>query len=185
VTLDDRYLAIRHFAHRGLVRLCERAARANPALSRSLVPPPFDELADAGPREQAVAASWAWWRALDKRGIPRPGEAVPLDSDWMPVSSRLAAIRATTDTTIIAIGGTNDSNGRPASQWQARRRSSRKPGAVMHRSARVERFHRQLGMVHRRSAGPRCSCGCRSGSSPSCCAIKLGGYLLIRSAASS
>src|SRR6185503_18956201 len=59
LTLEDRYPAVRHFAYRGLTRLCRRAEDA--AGTRGITPPPpFDYLADAPGRATAVERCWAW-----------------------------------------------------------------------------------------------------------------------------
>jgi hypothetical protein len=94
--MEDRYPAIRHFAFRGVVQVCNRAA------VKDL--PAFDYLAEAPARAASLARWWAWWRALDKSRIPRPGDAVPLGPDWMPIEKTIAALRARQDDHPIAIG---------------------------------------------------------------------------------
>ncbi len=102
VTLEDRYPAVRHFAWRGLQSLHRRARAAAPGFPAPL--PEFDYLADADDRAAAVARAWAWWRALDRRRIPHPGPAVPLDAELMPIEATVAALTARQARSAIAIG---------------------------------------------------------------------------------
>jgi predicted CXXCH cytochrome family protein len=97
--MEDSYPAIRHFAHRGLVRLCRSAKLAGPR-----EPPAFDYLADPPVRAAALERYEAWWRSLDKTAIPRPGPEVPLGPDWMPEESTIATLVARQDDRAIAIG---------------------------------------------------------------------------------
>ena len=66
--------------------------------------PAFDYLADAPVRSEALERWWSWWRAVDKRLIPHPGSAVPLDRDLMPIRAIVASLTASRDQTPIAIG---------------------------------------------------------------------------------
>ena len=104
LTLEDRYPAVRHFAYRGLTRLCRRAEDLAPGTSRITPPPAFDYLADAPARAAALDRCWAWWRAVDKSRLAHPGVAVPLDPDFMPVRADVQELRARQDQNAIAIG---------------------------------------------------------------------------------
>jgi predicted CXXCH cytochrome family protein len=104
LTMDDHYPAVRHFAYRGLLALCARAARTEPAVGTCTRLPAFDYLAGPPARAAVLEAWWAWWRALDKRHIPHPGEAVPLDADLLPLRSQVAGLTALQDTHLISIG---------------------------------------------------------------------------------
>ena len=104
VSMEDRYPAIRHFAHRGLRRLREGAAAAEPG-SMWATPelPEFDYLADAAVRERVVEKWWTWWREADKSNIPHPGPAVPLDGNLQPLLV-VADLVALQDDKIIEVG---------------------------------------------------------------------------------
>ncbi|HKQ58943.1 MAG TPA: cytochrome c3 family protein [Candidatus Eisenbacteria bacterium] len=104
LTMEDRYPAVRHFAYRGLVSLCRRAADRDPGVRPALALPAYDYLAEPGTRAASLAAWWSWWGALDKRRIPHPGPEVPLGPDLMPVRSRIAALTRDADHETIAIG---------------------------------------------------------------------------------
>jgi hypothetical protein len=104
MTLEDGYPAVRHFAYRGLRHLCDRAALMDPAIARVASLPAFDYLAEPAVRKAAVDAWWAWWRGLDKRRIPHPGVAVPLDAELQPIPERVAALTQNRDQQVIAIG---------------------------------------------------------------------------------
>jgi hypothetical protein len=101
MTMEDRYPAVRHFAHRGLVALVRRTTSSRlPAGAL----PDFDYLAEPPARAAALAQLWQWWRALDKSRIPHPGPAVPLDAELMPRRTEIAALIARQDPQVIAIG---------------------------------------------------------------------------------
>jgi predicted CXXCH cytochrome family protein len=104
LVMEDRYPAIRHFAYRGLSSLCRRAEAVVPGAREASRLPAFDYLADTPARSAALQRWWSWWRALDKRRIPHPGPAVPLDHDLMPVRSEVTALTAQQDVDAIAIG---------------------------------------------------------------------------------
>ena len=104
LSLEDRYPAIRHFAFRGLLALCRRAQIAVPATREASRLPEFDYLAEAPERAAVIAAWWAWWKALDKSAIARPGPAVPLDQDLMPDRAQVAALTARQNRDVVAIG---------------------------------------------------------------------------------
>jgi predicted CXXCH cytochrome family protein len=104
IAMEDGTPAIRHFAWRGLLALCRRAAAVEPGAREAARLPAFDYLAGAPERSAALARWWDWWRALDKRRIPHPGAAVPLDAALMPVRAEVAALTARQDRNAIAIG---------------------------------------------------------------------------------
>ena len=103
LTMEDRYPAVRHFAYRGLSRLVRRAQTASGAPASAPLPD-FDYLADGPERDEALARCWSWWRSLDRRRIPHPGPAVPLDPDLMPIHTEVAALTARQSRNVIAIG---------------------------------------------------------------------------------
>jgi predicted CXXCH cytochrome family protein len=104
LTMEDRYPAVRHFAHRGLASLFQRAEAVTPGAWQVSQLPAFDYLADAPARAAALERWWAWWRAADKSRIRHPGAAVPLDRDFMPVRAAVDGLRARQDQNAIAIG---------------------------------------------------------------------------------
>jgi hypothetical protein len=104
LAMEDRYPAIRHFAFRGLMQVCRRAEAREPGVRQARQLPPFDYLADPPARAATLERWWSWWRTLDKRRIPRPGEAVPLDPDWMPIEATIASLRTWQDDRPISIG---------------------------------------------------------------------------------
>ena len=106
LTLEDRYPAVRHFAYRALRQLAEHTsdASSSSAPARVSPPPPFDPLADPHDRERAIAAIWSWWEALDKRGVPHPGKAVPLDENLALDLRLVQTLRATQESHAINIG---------------------------------------------------------------------------------
>jgi predicted CXXCH cytochrome family protein len=101
LAMEDRYPAMRHFAHRGLVRLYRRAQAAAPGTHPL---PDFDYLAEASVRDSALARCWRWWRTMDRSRIPHPGPAVPLDAELMPLRPEVAALTAKQARNVIAIG---------------------------------------------------------------------------------
>jgi hypothetical protein len=104
LAMEDRYPAVRHFAYRGLINLCRRAEATRPgALAVSRLPA-FDYLAEPPARGASIEGCWVWWRAVDKRGIPHPGPAVPLDHELMPDRARVAELLGRQDRSVIAIG---------------------------------------------------------------------------------
>ena len=103
LTMEDRYPAVRHFAYRGLASLYRRAQAAGD-LRWSPPLPDFDYLAETPVRDAALARCWSWWQALDRRGIPHPGPAVPLDAELMPIRAAVAPLTAQQSRNVIAIG---------------------------------------------------------------------------------
>jgi len=101
LAMEDRYPAIRHFAHRGLHRLLERAPSTKDRLPAL---PEFDYLAEPTARAAAIEECWKWWRALDKARLPHPGPEVPLDPTWMPDRSQISRLIARQDQSVVAIG---------------------------------------------------------------------------------
>ncbi|MCK6548322.1 hypothetical protein L6R52_20915 [Myxococcota bacterium] len=103
IAMEDRYPALRHFAYRSAVALVRRTGDA--ALLAGLEAlPPFDPGGPAEARARAVEAWRAWWRAVDRRGIPHPGPAVPLDDALSPIAARIEPLLAAQPAEIIAIG---------------------------------------------------------------------------------
>ncbi len=98
ITMEDRYPAIRHFAYRALRTTVERAGVSVDGL------PVFDPQAPPEVRRDAVARWRAWWAGLDKRAIPRPGAAVPLDESLLPVAARVEPLLAAQDNNAVSIG---------------------------------------------------------------------------------
>jgi hypothetical protein len=105
LSLEDDYPGFRHMAARSLRRLVERAGRDDAAIAASLARlPEFDALADPPVRARAIAAWRDWWAGLDKRPIPHPGPAVPLDGALQPAASVVENLRAMQKNVVIAIG---------------------------------------------------------------------------------
>jgi predicted CXXCH cytochrome family protein len=107
LTMEDRYPAVRHFAHRALRQLAERAGEDASTWAAPVVAPPppaFDALADPAERERAIAKSWEWWNALEKSGMPHPGDAVPLDENLAPDFRLVQTLRAMQESHAINIG---------------------------------------------------------------------------------
>jgi predicted CXXCH cytochrome family protein len=101
--LEDDYPAIRHFAHRSIRTLVARAGALDARFAVSALPA-FDPLAPPEARAEAVAAHRAWWSALDKRGIGRPGAAVPLDAALELDRARVAPLVASRASERVSIG---------------------------------------------------------------------------------
>jgi hypothetical protein len=104
LAMEDRYPAVRHFAHRGLTVLCRRAEAVQPGTKQAALLPRFDYLAEASARSAVLNRWWSWWRELDKSRIPRPGPEVPLDREWMPVRKDIETLTARQDPGVISIG---------------------------------------------------------------------------------
>lgn len=105
ISLEDRYPAVRAFAYRSIRALVDRAAAADPGVARAAAGLPwFDPQADAAARAEAVARMRAWWDALDKRGVARPGDAVPLDDQFRPDAAVVQALARSADEHPISIG---------------------------------------------------------------------------------
>lgn len=105
LAMEDRYPAVRHFAYRGLRALLGRAAARDAGLASVLEEiPTFDPLAEEPERREIIARWKAWWSTLDKRTIPHPGDAVPLDDRLEPVPAVVAGLTRSQEEKIIAIG---------------------------------------------------------------------------------
>ena len=102
---EDSYPAIRHFAYRALVALVGRVGETEPAVAAAARDIPwFDPEAEPAERREIVARWWRWWTSLDKSGFTRPGDAVPLDDQWMPRRDIVDPLLASQRNQTVSIG---------------------------------------------------------------------------------
>jgi predicted CXXCH cytochrome family protein len=103
--LEDDYAAVRHFAWRGLREALLRPGALDAVeKARWAAQPSFDPQAPAPARAAALESYRAFWRTLDKRGLPPDVGSLGLDAGYEADRPRLAALAAGRDTRLIAIG---------------------------------------------------------------------------------
>jgi len=105
VGLEDDYAAVRYFGWRGLREALARPGALEAAeAARWAERPDFDPQAPAPGRAAAIEWYRAFWRTLDKRGLPSDVHALGLDAAYEADRTRLGPLVAARDTRPISIG---------------------------------------------------------------------------------